>query len=195
VSDRPSHRLKRDKRALRRAILAERDALPDVDRASRSEAIADRLLGLDEAAAAATVLAFWSFGSEVDTAPLIDRLRSRGATVALPRTRDGDIVPVVWTPGSSMTDTSFGSREPADGRVLEARELDLIVVPGVAFDRSCRRVGYGGGFYDRLLTSTREAAAAVAIAFRMQVVEAVPSGPLDRTVDAIVTEDEVIRCR
>ena len=195
MSDRPSHRLKQDKRALRRAVLADRDALSGAERAARSEAIAARLLGLDEVAGATRVLAFWSFGSEVDTAPLLDRLRSRGTTVALPRTRDGDIVPVVWTPGSSMTETSFGSREPTDGRVLEARELDLIVVPGVAFDRSCRRVGYGGGFYDRLLGSTREGAAAVAIAFGMQVVDNVPSGPLDRTVDAIVTEDDVIRCR
>ncbi len=94
-----------------------------------------------------------------------------------------------------MTETSFGSREPTDGRVLEARELDLIVVPGVAFDRSCHRVGYGAGFYDRLLASTRDGTAAVAIAFGMQVVEEVPTGPLDRPVDAIVTEDDVIRCR
>jgi 5-formyltetrahydrofolate cyclo-ligase len=195
VNDRPSHRLKQDKRALRRAVLAERDALSGTERAARSEAIVDRLLGLDEAAGAGAVLAFWSFGSEVDTAPLLDRLRSRGTTVALPRTRDGDIVPVIWTPGSSMTETSFGSREPADGRVLEARELDLIVVPGVAFDRSCGRVGYGGGFYDRLLARTRDGAAAAAIAFGVQVVDQVPAGPLDRPVDAIVTEDDVIRCR
>ena len=195
MNDRPSHRLKQDKRALRRAVLAERDALSGAERAGRSEAIADRLLGLDEVAGAGAVLAFWSFGSEVDTAPLLDRLRSRGTTVALPRTRDGDIVPVIWTPGSSMTETSFGSREPTDGRVLQALELDLIVVPGVAFDRSCRRVGYGGGFYDRLLARTRDGAAAVAIAFGVQVVDEVPTGPIDRPVDAIVTEDDVIRCR
>jgi 5-formyltetrahydrofolate cyclo-ligase len=195
VSERSSHRLKQAKRTLRRAILAERDALSGADRAVRSEAIADRLLGLGVPAEAATVLAFWSFGSEVDTAPLIERLRSRGATVALPRIEDGDVVPVVWTHGSTMTETSFGSMEPAEGRVLEARELDLIVVPGVAFDRSCRRVGYGGGFYDRLLASTRSGTAAVAVAFGLQVVDEVPSGPFDRTVDAIVTEDEVIRCR
>jgi 5-formyltetrahydrofolate cyclo-ligase len=195
VSDRPSHRLKQDKRALRRAVLAERDALPGADRAAWSEAIADRLLRLDEVTGAGAVLAFWSFGSEVDTTSLIDRLRSRGSTVSLPRIEDGDIVPVVWTPGSSMTETSFGAREPVEGRVLEARELDLIVVPGVAFDRSCRRVGYGGGFYDRLLARADEGAAAVAIAFRKQVVDEVPTGPLDRPVDAIVTEDGVIRCR
>ena len=195
MNDRPSHRLKQDKRALRRSDLAERDALSGTDRAARSEAIVDRLLGLEEATGAGAVLAFWSFGSEVDTAPLLDRLRSRGTTVALPVTRDGDIVPVIWTPGSPMTETSFGSREPTDGRVLQARELDLIVVPGVAFDRSCHRVGYGGGFYDRLLASTLDGTAAVAIAFGVQVVDQVPTGPLDRPVDAVVTEDDVIRCR
>ena len=195
MNDRPSHRLKQDKRALRRSVLAERDALSGTERAARSEVIVDRLLGLEEATGAGAVLAFWSFGSEVGTAPLLDRLRSRGTTVALPRTRDGDIVPVIWTPGSPMTETSFGSREPTDGRVLQARELDLIVVPGVAFDRSCHRVGYGGGFYDRLLARGRDGTAAVAIAFGMQVVEEVPTGPLDRPVDAIVTEDDVIRCR
>ena len=195
MNDRPSHRLKQDKRALRRAVLAERDALSGTERAARSEAIVDRLLGLDEAAGAGAVLAFWSFGSEVDTAPLLDRLHSGGTTIALPVTRDGDIVPVIWTPGSSMTETSFGSREPTDGRVLDAGELDLIVVPGVAFDRSCHRLGYGGGFYDRLLASTRQGTAAVAIAFGMQVVDRVPTGPLDRPVDAVVTEDDVIRCR
>ena len=104
MNDRPSHRLKQDKRALRRAVLAERDALSGTERAARSEAIVDRLLGLEEATGAGLVLAFWSFGSEVGTAPLLDRLRSRGTTVALPRTRDGDIVPVIWTPGSSMTE-------------------------------------------------------------------------------------------
>lgn len=70
-----------------------------------------------------------------------------------------------------------------------------MIVPGVAFDRRCTRVGYGGGFYDRLLGRTREDAPAVAIAFALQVVPEVPSGPIDRRVDALVTELEVIRCR
>jgi 5-formyltetrahydrofolate cyclo-ligase len=195
VSELSSHRLKQAKRALRRAVLLERDALPASDRVARSEAIAERLLGLDEAARAATVLAFWSFGSEVHTQPLIERLVDRGRTVALPRIVDGDVVPVAYTPGASLSATAFGAMEPADGRALDVRELDLVVVPGVAFDRSCNRVGYGGGFYDRLLGRTRERTTAVAIAFGLQVVDEVPIGPVDRRVDAVVTEQEVIWCR
>jgi len=195
MSDLPAHRLKQAKRALRREILSERDALPAGERSARSEAIADRFLELPEAAGARTVLAFWSFGSEVDTAPLIARLRSRGTTVALPRIEGGEVVPVVATPGAAMTQTSFGAMEPAEGRVLEVAELDLVVVPGVAFDRSCDRMGYGAGYYDRLLGLRRDGAAAIAVAFSMQIVDRVPTGAIDRRIDGVVTELEVIRCR
>jgi 5-formyltetrahydrofolate cyclo-ligase len=195
VSDLPAHRLKQAKRALRREVLAERDALASDDRTARSEAIAERFLELTEVADAETALAFWSFGSEVETAPLIARLRSRGTTVALPRIEGNDVVPVVATPGARMSATSFGAMEPAEGRVLDVAELDLVVVPGVAFDRSCGRVGYGGGYYDRLLGERRAGAAAIAIAFGLQVVDRVPSGAVDRRLDGVVTETEVIRCR
>ncbi len=195
MSDLPSHRLKQAKRALRREVLAERDALASHDRTARSEAIAERFLDLTEVADAGTALAFWSFGSEVETAPLIARLRSRGTTVALPRIEGNDVVPVVATPGARMSATSFGAMEPAEGRVLDVAELDLVVVPGVAFDRSCGRVGYGGGYYDRLLGERRAGAAAIAIAFGLQIVDRVPSGAVDRRLDGVVTETEVIRCR
>ena len=195
MSDLPAHRLKQAKRALRREILAERDALPADDRSSRSEAIADRFLELPEAAGARTVLAFWSFGSEVDTAPLIARLRSQGTTVALPRIEGSEVVPVVATPGAAMTQTSFGAMEPAEGRVVEVAELDLVVVPGVAFDRSCDRMGYGAGYYDRLLGLRRDGVGAIAVAFSIQIVDRVPTGAIDRRIDGVVTELEVIRCR
>jgi len=195
VSDLPAHRLKRAKRALRRAVLAERDALSPEERATGSEAIAARFLELPEVADARTVMGFWSFGSEVDTAPLIAGLRSRGTTVALPRMEGSEVVPVVATPGAAMTETSFGAMEPSEGRVLEVVELDLVVVPGVAFDRSCGRAGYGGGFYDRLLGMRRDGAAAIAIAFSIQIVDLVPTGAIDRRIDGVVTELEVIRCR
>ena len=195
MSDLPAHRLKQAKRALRRAVLAQRDALPPEERSAGSEAIAERFLGLPEVVGAETVLAFSSFGSEVDTAPLIARLRSRGSTVALPRIEGNEVVPVVATLGAAMTQTSFGAMEPAEGRVLEVAELDLVAVPGVAFDRSCDRVGYGAGYYDRLLGMRREGVAAIAIAFSIQIVDRVPTGAIDRRIDGVVTELEVIRCR
>ncbi len=188
-----SGRLKRDKRAARRTVLAVRDGLSEQERVARSAAITDRLLALPEVAGARTVMAFWSFGSEVDTMGLIDRLFADERTVALPRIEAGDVVPVAYRRGDAVTATTFGAMEPASGAVLGPEELDLVVVPGVVFDRAGNRVGYGAGYYDRLLARVRPGAHAVAIAFGLQVLERVPSGGTDRRVHVIVTEDEVIR--
>ncbi|HET7928009.1 MAG TPA: 5-formyltetrahydrofolate cyclo-ligase, partial [Actinomycetota bacterium] len=179
MSDLPAHRLKQAKRSLRRAVLAERDAVSQDDRSARSHAIADRFVALPETAGAQTVLAFWSFGSEVDTGPLIARLRSQGKIVALPRIEGNEVAPVVAAPETPMRAAAFGAMEPA-GPALDVAELDLVVVPGVAFDRSCGRLGYGGGYYDRLLGKRRDGVAAIAIAFALQVVDRVPIGAIDR---------------
>lgn len=194
MSGLPSHRLKQAKRALRTQVLALRDALPPQERAARSEAIAVRFATLPEVSGATTVMVFWSFGSEVDTTPLIERLVEGGRTIALPRIEGSEVVPVPYRPGDGVRETSFGAREPV-GPALEPAVIDVVVAPGVAFDREGRRVGYGGGYYDRLLPRLRPGVPAVAVAFALQVVAEVPAGGMDRRVDAIVTEDEVIRCR
>jgi len=189
-----SDHLKRAKRALRREVVARRDAVSERRRAAASIEIAERVAQMQEAANAGSAMVFWSFGSEVDTAPLIERLVADGKTVTLPRIEGSDIVPVTFVPGEPVTRTSFGAMEPADGRVLDPSEVDLVIVPGVAFDRSGHRVGYGAGYYDRFLPRTADGTPAVAIAFALQVVPEVPTGAMDRRVDAIVTEAEVIRC-
>lgn len=188
-----SHRLKREKRALRREVLARRDALPPEDRAERSRRIADRLLALPEVERAGTVMAFSSFGSEVDTGPILEQLADRGARVALPRIREREIEPVTYRPGDPVTVAAFGALEPSAGEELEAAEVDVVLTPGVAFDREGFRVGYGGGFYDRFFRRIREDAFRVAIGFAVQVEPAVPHGLADLPVDALVTEDGVIR--
>lgn len=190
-----SDRLKRAKRALRRDVIARRDGLPEHDRAAASVAIADRVAAMPEAQEAGTAMAFWSFGSEVDAAPLVERWVAGGKIVALPRIEGSDVVPVAFAPGDPTTETSFGAMEPAGGRLLDPSEIDLVIVPGVAFDRSGNRVGYGAGYYDRFLARTRPGVPAVAIAFALQIVSEVPAGRTDRRVDAIVTETEVIWCR
>lgn len=195
MSGTPSHRLKQAKRTLRRAVLATRDAMPPEERRAHGDAIVARLLALPELRAARTVMAFWSFGSEVDTAPLMEELGGSGRIVALPRVEGSEVVPVAYAPGDAVRPTGFGALEPVGGRVVDPTELDLVVVPGVAFDRRGGRVGYGGGFYDRLLSRLRPQVPTIAIAYSVQVVDEVPIGGMDRRVGTIVTETEVIRCR
>lgn len=184
--------LKRAKRQIRRSVLRERDALSSETRAGLGQRIADRFAELPEVRDASTVMLFSSFGSEVPTGPLIERLRERGVTVALPRIEDGDLVPVAFAPGDPVRPTSFGAVEPVAPKELDPGSLDVVGVPGVAFDRLGRRVGYGGGYYDRFLRE--RTAFRVGIAFSLQVLDGrLPAGSFDIPVHAIVTEDETIR--
>jgi 5-formyltetrahydrofolate cyclo-ligase len=187
--------LKKAKRAVRREVLARRDAIPSADRARLGEAVARRFLALPELEGAEVVMAFSSFGSELPTEPLIDALVSRGVTVALPRLVDGDLEPRSWRPGDPTTTAPFGALEPAGGAIVAPETVDLVVTPAVAFDRAGRRVGYGGGYYDRFLPRTRDDALRAGVAFAVQVVDGdLPSGAFDLGVDVIVTESETIRC-
>jgi 5-formyltetrahydrofolate cyclo-ligase len=187
--------LKRAKRDVRRRVLALRDG---IDPATRERAAADvtrRVLELPEIEAAATVLAFSSFGSELPMLPLIETLVARGIRVGLPVITGTEIEAHAWSPGEPTTTTSFGAEQPADGAWIDPVAIDVILTPAVAVDRTGGRVGYGGGFYDRFLPRTRAEAARIAVVLAEQLVaEALPAGSFDLRVDAVVTPDEVIRC-
>jgi 5-formyltetrahydrofolate cyclo-ligase len=188
-----SGELKKAKARIRRAVLAERDGLAPEDRELLGRRVTERFLQLPEIGSATTVMLFSSFGSEVSTADLIQRLHGTGVGVVLPRIEERELVPVRYAPGDPTRRAAFGIEEPAGDDVVAFDLLDLVVVPGVAFDRRCGRIGYGGGYYDRALDLVD--APAVAIAFSLQVLDTeLPRGAFDHRVDAIVTEAETIRC-
>jgi 5-formyltetrahydrofolate cyclo-ligase len=188
-----SGELKRAKRAVRARVLTRRDELDPAERALRGELVVARFLSLPEVAAARTVMVFWSFGSEVPMDPLIGRLVDSGVTVALPKIAGGQLEPRTWRPGEPVTDTHFGAREPAAGALVDPAAIDVVAVPGVAFDREGGRVGYGGGYYDRFLPSTPALRVAVAFAVQLEA-ERLPLASFDLGVDVVVTESETIRC-
>jgi 5-formyltetrahydrofolate cyclo-ligase len=188
--------LKRAKRAVRARILAARDGMSASERDRAGARIVDHVVSLPEVGRASTVMAFWSFGSEPDTAPLLEALDSRGIRVALPRIVGGDIQAYAYAPGDAVTVTSFGASEPSTGEALDPSTIDIVLTPAVAFDRSGRRVGYGGGFYDRFFPRTRPDTLRVGIGFDVQLVDQdLPSGHFDLGLDAIVTESGVSRVR
>ncbi len=188
--------LKKAKREIRRSVLAARDALGEAERVTRSTAIHDRFLALPETEGARTVMMYWSFGSEVATGPLIDRLRDLATLIVLPRIRGPqELEAVAYEPGHPLRETSFGAREPVDGAVVDPTSIDVVVPPGVAFDRSGRRVGYGGGFYDRFLPMLGQDVPRISLAFDVQLVDELPAAGFDLPVDVVVTESGVFRCR
>ncbi len=188
-----SGELKRAKRRIRRDVLAARDALLPEERMALGERVVERFLALPAVERAGSVMAFWAFGSEVPTARLIERLHASGTTVALPRIEGRELVPVAFGSGDPTVTTPFGAEEPVDGVPLEPAALDVVAVPGLAFDRDCGRIGYGGGFYDRFLRGVE--AFTVGLAFGLQVVDReLPRGHFDLRLDAVVTESDTFEC-
>ena len=181
--------------AARRSLMAARDAMPAEARAAASAAITARIAALPTFTAARTVLLTLSFRSEWDTLPLIELALADGKTVAAPRvngaTRMLDLHALVDPPRDLVAGT-FGIPEP-DPRAdpVAPETVDWVLVPGIAFDRSGRRLGYGGGYYDRLLPLLSRATR-VAGAFDLQLVDRVPSAPHDLGVDVIVTESQTL---
>jgi 5-formyltetrahydrofolate cyclo-ligase len=193
VSERPPDALAERKRDIRRSVLHERDALLEEDRRARSAAITERLMALPELRTSRTVMAFWWFGSEVDTSGLIEALHAVGKRVVLPRVDGREVAAVVYVPGDPTTQTSFGAMEPTSAEIVRPTEIDVVIAPGVAFDRNGGRIGYGGGFYDRFLRTVRADTPVIGLAFAVQLVDEIPRGEHDRLVDVVVTEEELIR--
>lgn len=190
-----SAELKRAKRRIRAEVLSARDALSADARGRRSRQLSKRLVSLPELADVSTVMAFWSFGSEVDTDPLITALHERSLRLVLPRIVEGDLEVRAYVPGDPVSPTRFGAFEPVDGDVLDPAELDAVLTPGVAFDRNGGRIGYGGGFYDRFFRRTRPMTIRIGIGFDLQLVDdELPSGHLDLRMDLVVTDGRTVRC-
>lgn len=182
-----------DKRALRAAVLARRDALDPAARATASDAISARLLALPSLARAHTVAAYLSFGSELDTAAFVRAVIASGRRLILPRAERASralTMHAVTDLDGALLPGPFGIREPDPARcpAVAPDQIDFVLVPGVAFTPRCERLGYGGGFYDRFLPRCTRAPALVAAAFALQVVETLPLEPTDLPVDRVITE-------
>ncbi len=186
---------KQAKRALRARVRAARDALAPEERVHLSSAVEDRLFEIPTVGRAGTVMVFSSFGSEVSTGGIIERLAEDGRRVVLPRVTGIEMEAVAYRPGDPVRTASFGAMEPAAGSAVPPEEIDLVITPGLVFDRAGYRLGYGGGHFDRFLVRVRRDAVRVGVCFDLQVVHEIPRDPWDQPVDVIVTERELIRCR
>ena len=174
---------------------AVRRSIPPDERTVRGDRVAALVDGLPELEAAHSVLLFSSFGTEVPTGPLLERLRSRGRSVLLPYLAAEGMDAASIAPGEPLVATSYGPREPARRVAADPASIDIMILPGLAFDRRGHRLGYGGGHYDAYGSRLRADAVRIGICFHEQVVAKVPHGPGDGPVNLVVTDREVIDCR
>lgn len=186
------------KARIRRRVLAQRDEVDAETRADASAAIRTRLAALDTIRAARTLLAFAAFGSEVDLDPLLEELIARRVGVFLPfvqRRSPPELgIARVKDLRADLRRSPMGIREPDPQRRRDARSdrIDVVIAPGVAFDHAGRRIGHGGGFYDRLIPRLSPGTPVIGAAFELQIVTNVPQAPHDVGVDLVVTERRVL---
>jgi 5-formyltetrahydrofolate cyclo-ligase len=184
-----------DKSSLRAEAMRLRDSLEDRER--RSAAICERVAALPGFVAARAIHCYLPMRSEVDTRPLIAAALAHGKRVAVPIVVSGagDLAHA-WLDSldaGALVPGVFGTSHPREARPASPGDWDLTIVPLLAFDRRGRRLGYGKGYYDRLLAASPTIA--VGVGFAAQEAVALPATERDVSLDWIVTENEVIQAR
>ncbi len=181
-------------------MLALRDGLSPEERRVLSKRIFLLLEAQEEYVRSRLPLLYLSFRSEVCTHDLVRGRLANGLPVALPVTDvpSRRIIPYLVTDwDGDLVKGAYGILEPNPNKCapISPQKIDLVVVPGSVFDRSCGRFGYGGGYYDRFLGLDADHALRIGLAYGIQVVDGLPVAPHDVAMDMVVTENGVIHCR
>jgi len=204
------------KQGLRQSIIAARQNVAAAERAECSREITLKLMNLPSYRNAETVLGYMSIGAEFETLAWVQQALQDGKQVLLPRVNSSSKQLELFQVADLQQDVAPGKWDIAEPlparcrRVEDSEQIDFILLPGVAFARDGSRLGYGGGFYDKLLerishdvlprASRNQAGAGakapvfVAAAFAMQLVNDIPQEATDRKVEWLLTENEVIDC-
>jgi 5-formyltetrahydrofolate cyclo-ligase len=193
------------KKRLREKLLKKRDSIPREAKVLKEKAIEKKLFKLDVFKKAGNVLMYVSFRSEVDTGKYLDDVLEMGKRLMLPvvDTRHGIIKLYEIKDTSELAPGYMGIPEPniRENRRCSIKDIELVIIPGTGFDLRGNRLGYGGGYYDRLLSmESRELAGVkhhiptIALAFEEQIDGEIPAEPHDIKVDIIITDERIIRC-
>jgi 5-formyltetrahydrofolate cyclo-ligase len=187
-----------EKNVIRKELLKQRGALTPGEVSKKSRIITGRLLEMEEYRKASFIMTYLHFRNEVETDNLIRQAMADGKRVVVPATDISNrrIIP-------SLLMRYPDDLEPGPLQIMEPRasclrlcnpaSIDLVIVPGVAFDLEGNRLGYGGGFYDRFLPLTKPEAVSVGLSFEFQVLARLERSPHDIPVDYVLTEDRMIK--
>ncbi len=186
------------KRQLRNQIIKRRNQLSPPEIGDKSAQIYRRLRTLAAFQSAQSIMVYMDYKNEVQTKSIIDDCFVGGKAVIVPvvTSKNGDMSLVEIGPQTHFKKSSLGILEPqitAQSR-RQLGDIDLILAPGVAFDLTGNRLGYGGGYYDRLLAKApaeRRRIAVYGLAFECQIVESIPTEPTDCKIDGLITERQI----
>ena len=172
------------KEDLRKELMKKRKILSDVDISRKSSQIEERLFEMNEYKESQTILFYVSYDNEVYTHNMIRKSMSEEKNV---------VVPVSNKENRTLI---LSKLEPKKGCIekISLDRIDLIIVPGVGFDKQGHRIGHGMGYYDKLLKNSRDASH-IGLAFELQLVDKIPTEKHDVPVEKIITEKRTINCK
>lgn len=178
------------KEEIRKKTLSKRNQLSEKDRVMFSRIIFNKLLEFEEYKKADRIAVYYPVGSEVQTLDIIRDALINKKKVGLPRVINDNEIKFYQIMENSLEEVEFtkgkyGIMENIDSTV-ELDPIDLLIIPGVAFDDECNRIGYGKGYYDRFL-GKNDIGYIVGLAFENQMVKYIPINELDQKVDCIIT--------
>lgn len=187
------------KARIRREVLPKRLAMSGSECQAKSLVIQEKLLALPEFAAGKIVAFYMAIGKEVQTKEMILQSMAMAKRILIPklyRSRTHFIWSEIRDIEREMCRGDFGILEPQERyvRAVPWKEIELVIVPGVAFDLKGRRIGFGKGYYDRMLTQLEKTCLRVGLAFEFQIVPEIPQLEHDIPVHKLITEKRVISC-
>lgn len=183
------------KNKIRKDIIEKRDSLDLNEKKSFDQIIIERLKETDAYRKSKNIFFYIGFGSEIDTAKYIEEFLIEGKKVFVPRTNMAikTMEAVEITSLGELERNKFGILEPnKDKKSTDKNLLQLVIMPGVAFDVDKGRIGYGGGYYDKYLENIDEGIPKIALAYEIQIIDNVPREDHDILPDFIITEKRTI---
>ena len=174
------------KQISRRVILRKRNRLSKAQISQKSKLIKEKLFNSQEYKKAKTILFYVSFGSEVNTINMIqDSLKEK--EICVPLVKKDKIIPSVIKDIKELNKKNqYGILEPSKIKEIKKEDIDLVIVPGVAFDRRNHRIGYGKGYYDKFLKGFR--GKTMGLAFSLQILEIIPTNEWDVKLDEVISD-------
>jgi len=188
-------KIRNRKNLIRETIKRVRSLLKPGEIRTLSLRIIGKLKTLDEFQKAKIVMLYFPVNGEVDILPLLEELvKKKTKTVLLPKvTKDNNLVAVEVTDISILKPGKFGIPEPIGGKIYKPEKIDVVIVPGIAFDENCNRLGMGKGFYDRFLPRVKGKKIGVAYDFQILHADEFPKEEHDVQVDMVVTPTKIYR--
>lgn len=184
-----------DKKTLRKIMIEKRNMLSE-EKEVFDKKIKKDLLDTDLYKRSKSIFIYINFGSEINTKAIIESFFNDNKSVYVPKinTKKKEMNAVKISSFENLIENKYGILEPDNNEILNKMDLDLIILPGVAFDYGGGRVGYGGGYYDRYLESINKNIIKIALLYDFQLIDKVPCEEHDIRANYIITEKRLIKC-